>query len=98
MPNSNRPPDSTDSVCASHAASRGGRSGLASTNAPTCSAVVAPAAIASAGSEDSNWVPSGISSVEYPSSSARLAVASHAAPCVGTACTPNRNGLLMPSA
>lgn len=64
IPNSNRPPDRTDTVCASQAASCGGRSGLAATNVPTCSVVVAPAAIASAGSDDSNCMPSGISSVE----------------------------------
>ena len=57
------PGDSRDSVCASAAASRGVRGGLASTYVPTCSDVVAPAAIASAGIGDGNCGPSGISKV-----------------------------------
>ena len=64
MPNSNRPPVSSDSVWASQAASRAGRSGLASTHVPTRSVVVAPAASASAGSGDGSCIPSGMSSGE----------------------------------
>ncbi len=60
MPNSKSPPLSTDSECASQAASPGGRSAPASTKVPTRSEVVAPAASASAGSGESNCMPSGI--------------------------------------
>ena len=94
MPSSKRPPVSADSVCASQAASLGARSVLASTNVPTRSDEVAPAASASAGSGDHGRCrPSAVSSVEYPSSSARLAVASHCSPSCGTARTANLNDL-----
>ena len=74
MPSSNRPPVSADSEFASWAIIRGGRSTLAITKLPTCSSLVASAATASEGATDGSCSPSGISSVEYPSSSARRAV------------------------
>ena len=64
MPNSNRPPVSMDMLCASHAASAGGRNGLASTKVPTRNAVVATAAKASVGIGDGSCMPSGIRTLE----------------------------------
>jgi hypothetical protein len=64
IPSSDRPPVSTEIVCASHAVSRGARSELAITKFPTCRVVVAPAASASAGMDDSSCRPSGMSRVE----------------------------------
>jgi hypothetical protein len=66
--------------------------GLASTNVPTRSVVVAQAATASDGNGESSCRPSGISRVAKPSSSTRLAVAAHRSPPPsGVATTPKRN-------
>ena len=64
MPSSNRSSVSTARLCASHAAVRGGRTVLASTNVPTRSVEVTAAATATAGSGASSCSPSGISNVE----------------------------------
>ncbi len=64
MPNSNRPPVSTDMLCASHAASAVGRNGLARTNVPTRKEVVAAAAKASVSIGDGSCMPSGIKTLQ----------------------------------
>jgi hypothetical protein len=64
MPNSNRPSVSTERLWPSHAAARGRRSGLASTNVATRSVDVALAATASDENGESSCRPSGMSSVE----------------------------------
>ncbi len=51
-------------LCASHAVRAGGRNGLARTNVPTRSAVVAAAAKASVGMGAGSCMPSGISTLE----------------------------------
>ena len=63
MPMSKRPWVSTERLCASHAACRGVRSGLASTNVPTRTGATV-AATASEENGESNCTPSGMSTVE----------------------------------